>query len=137
MNDEEYIQAIEKALFEKGAECVYLNPMDYMTHMLAFPRERYEPNTHLQHLKAGWVGTYVRSDLTGTWVPPKPVYIRPEIPQGTVLGANFPENVPYVVKRPAADTTDPYNVQVRPHPSDPTKMLFYAEIPVSWIPEKP
>lgn len=61
MTSDDFIAAIENVLWVKNAEAVFLNPKDYTTHMTAFSRKRYEPNTHVQHLKAGWVGTLGRS----------------------------------------------------------------------------
>ena len=90
MTDEEFIRAIEHVLFEKNFEAVFLNPTDYTAHMGAFSRKRFEPNTHVTHLRAGWVGTYGYFDEPGYYCQPKFVYVRREVPEGAVLGAMLP-----------------------------------------------
>lgn len=91
MTSKKFIAAIEHILFDKGAECVFLNPKDYTTHILAFSHKRYEPNTHIEHLKIGWVGTYGSFEGSESWCPPKPIYVHAEIPEGTVVGSSLPK----------------------------------------------
>lgn len=90
MTPEAFIASIENVLWEKNAECAFVNPKDYTAHMTAFSRKRYEPNTHVEHLKFGWVGTYGTFEEPGFWCAPKPIFVRREIPEDTVLGENFP-----------------------------------------------
>lgn len=90
MTSEEFIAAIEYVLWVKNAECAFLNPKDYATHMTAFSRQRYEPNTHVQHLRTGFVGSYGTFEETDFWHAPKPIYVAKEIPEGEVIGVNLP-----------------------------------------------
>jgi len=108
MTSDEFIAAIENVLWVKNAEAVFLNPKDYTTYMTAFSRKRYEPNTHVQHLKAGWVGTYGTFEEPGFWCEPKPVYVRREVPEGTVLGGKHPPaQWPPVIERETSEALFP------------------------------
>lgn len=93
MTSEQFIKAIEHVLWVKHAECVFVNPKDYTTHLDAFSHKRFEPNTHVQLLETGWVGTYGMFEVLGEpglSCLPKPIYVRREIEEGTVVGAKLP-----------------------------------------------
>jgi len=90
MTSKEYIAAIENVLWVENADCAILNPKDYMAHVTFLSRKRFEPNTDIEHLRVGWVGTYGMFEEPGFWCTPKPIYIRRDISEFTVLGASYP-----------------------------------------------